>query len=139
MDRQGNILGRHSGIHSYTIGQRRGLNISSTHPYYVLEINKTRNEVIVGRENELDFQGLAVKDVCWVCPDYPSRKEIEATVQIRYRHKGILSLITTPLPDKRAFVKFIKPEKAVAPGQAAVFYRGEQLLGGGWIEDGKQL
>ncbi|MEA1935585.1 MAG: tRNA 2-thiouridine(34) synthase MnmA [Thermodesulfobacteriota bacterium] len=133
VDGKGNALGRHSGIHSYTIGQRRGLNISSTHPYYVLEINKARNEVIVGRENELDFQGLTVKDVCWVSPDYPDRKEIEATVQIRYRHRGVDSVITPLLQDKKALVRFINPEKAVAPGQAAVFYRGEQLLGGGWI------
>ena len=133
VDKSGNILGRHSGIHSYTIGQRRGLGISSTHPYYVIEINKARNEIIVGRENELDFQGLMARDVCWVSPDYLDRQEIEATVQIRYRHRGVDSIITPLLPDKKALVKFTKPEKAVAPGQAAVFYRGEQLLGGGWI------
>ncbi|MDO9528648.1 MAG: tRNA 2-thiouridine(34) synthase MnmA [Syntrophales bacterium] len=134
IDREGNILGRHPGIHSFTIGQRRGLNISSTHPYYVLEINKEKNEVVVSRGDDLDLQGLTVKDVCWVSPDYPGREEIEATVQIRYRHKGTLSRITTNRLDKRTYVKFINPEKAVAPGQAAVFYRGEQLLGGGWIE-----
>ncbi|MBE9547574.1 MAG: tRNA 2-thiouridine(34) synthase MnmA [Proteobacteria bacterium] len=137
VDRKGNILGKHSGIPSYTIGQRRGLNISSTHPYYVLEINKARNEVIIGRENELDFHGLTARDVCWISPDYPDRQEIEATVQIRYRHRGADSIITPLLQDKKALVRFIKPEKAVAPGQAAVFYRGEQLLGGGWIEKGK--
>ncbi|TSA53950.1 MAG: tRNA 2-thiouridine(34) synthase MnmA [Planctomycetaceae bacterium] len=139
VDREGNILGRHSGIHSFTIGQRRGLNISSTHPYYVLEINKEKNEVVISRGNELDFRGLTVKDVCWVSPDYPGPEEIEATVQIRYRHKGTISRITTNRSDKKASVKFIKPEKAVAPGQAAVFYRGEQLLGGGWIETGISL
>ena len=133
IDKKGNILGRHSGIHSYTIGQRRGLNISSTHPYYVLEINKEKNEVIVSRSDDLDLQGLTVKDVCWVSPDYPDREEIEVTVQIRYRHRGVDSVITPLLQDKKALVRFINPEKAVAPGQAAVFYRGEQLLGGGWI------
>lgn len=137
IDRKGNVLGRHSGIHSFTIGQRRGLKISSTQPYYVFEINKKKNEVVVSRNDALDFLGLTVKDVCWVSPDYPGQEEIEATVQIRYRHKGTISRITTNRSDKRAFVKFIKPEKAVAPGQAAVFYSGEQLLGGGWIEDGK--
>ncbi len=137
IDREGNILGRHSGIHSFTIGQRRGLNISSTHPYYVLEMNKGKNEVVVGRGDDIDSRELTVKDVCWVSPDYPEREEIEATVQIRYRHKGTIAQITTNRSDKRASVKFINPEKAVAPGQAAVFYRGEQLLGGGWIEDGK--
>jgi tRNA-specific 2-thiouridylase len=139
IDREGNLLGRHSGIHSFTIGQRRGLNISSTHPYYVLEIKKEKNEVVVSRGDDLDFRGLTVKDVCWVSPDYPGREEIEATVQIRYRHKGTISRITTNRSDKRASVKFINPEKAVAPGQAAVFYRGEQLLGGGWIETGISL
>ncbi len=137
IDRKGNVLGRHPGIHSFTIGQRRGLNISSTRPYYVLEINKEKNEIIVSRDDALDFRGLTVKDVCWVWPDYPGREEIEVTVQIRYRHKGAISRITPNRSDKKAYVKFIKPEKAVAPGQAAVFYDGEQLLGGGWIEDGK--
>ena len=137
VDRKGNILGRHSGIYAYTIGQRKGLNISSTHPYYVLNIIKARNEVIVGKRDELDFQGFIAKDVCWVSPEYPNRQEIEATVQIRYRHRGTLSLVTPLIPDKKAFVRFIKPEKAVAPGQAAVFYDGDCLIGGGWIEDGK--
>jgi len=139
VDKKGDILGRHSGIYSYTIGQRRGLNISSTHPYYVLEINKTRNEIIVGRIDDQEFRGLTAKDVCWVSPDYPDRQAIKAVTQIRYRHRGTSSLITPVLSDKKAFVKFIKPEKAVAPGQAAVFYHGKQLLGGGWIEDGEQL
>jgi len=140
VDRKGNVVGRHRGIHSVTIGQRRGLNIASERPYYVLEIARDKNEVIVGREEDQFFDGLIAGNVSWISPDYAAVGNLKVTTHIRYRHSGVESEIKI-LPsnrqsENRVSIKFNKPQKAVAPGQAAVFYRGDILVGGGWIEKG---
>ena len=139
---QGQIVGRHQGIHSVTIGQRKGLDISSDRPYYVLEIRKDTNEVVVGRDEDQFFGGLIAKDISWVSPAYLSSKDIEARVHIRYRHRGVDSTIVKHTSDgegNSALVTFEKPQTAVAPGQAAVFYQGDIVIGGGWIERGIKL
>ncbi|MBW2631657.1 MAG: tRNA 2-thiouridine(34) synthase MnmA [Deltaproteobacteria bacterium] len=133
VDEKGNVAGRHRGIHSVTIGQRKGLNISSERPYYVLEIDTKRNEVIVGREEDQLAQGLIATNCSWISPGSVSRDALRAKTHIRYRHRGVDSEITF-LPDNRVRVIFKTPQKAVAPGQAAVFYQGDCLTGGGWIE-----
>jgi tRNA-specific 2-thiouridylase len=141
--RRGEIVGKHRGIHSLTIGQRRGLNIASERPYYVLEIDKERNEVIVGRDEEQYCDGLTAQNVTWASQIYSAATNIKATTHIRYRHRGAASEITLIPPSNggkhkadTVYVRFDSPQKAIAPGQAAVFYQGEILIGGGWIVKG---
>ena len=132
VDRTGKILGRHGGIHGVTVGQRRGLGISAAEPLYVVEIEDDSKRVVVGKKNELASSGLIARSLNWLEP--PSGEELEAEVQIRYRAPAIACVIRPH--DQRCEVIFKAPIAAVTPGQAAVFYRGEQLLGGGWIERG---
>ncbi len=136
---EGRIVGRHRGIHTLTIGQRKGLDISSRRPYYVLEIRRETNEVVVGRDEDQLFGGLIATDISWVSPDHLPLKDIEARVHIRYRHPGVDATIEKHRSDDKresALVTFAKPQKAIAPGQAAVFYQGDMVIGGGCIERG---
>lgn len=131
IDRAGNVLGRHNGIHGLTIGQRRGLGISAPEPLYVVEIQADSNKVVVGKREELACTGLLAVDVNWIVP--PVEQEFEAEVQIRYR-SGAVPCTVRPDAYGRCEVRFIRECPAVTPGQAAVFYRRDQVLGGGWIE-----
>ncbi|HEY6008765.1 MAG TPA: tRNA 2-thiouridine(34) synthase MnmA [Geobacteraceae bacterium] len=131
VDRNGAVLGRHEGTYRYTIGQRRGLGIAHSEPLYVLGVDTRRKEVIVGTERELYRTGLVAGAVNWIIP--PGTEAIEASCKIRYRHQPVGCRIR-PLPGQRAEVTFLVPEKSVTPGQAVVFYAGETVLGGGWIE-----
>jgi len=133
VDRRGNILGRHSGTYRYTVGQRKGLGVAHSHPLYVVGVNAGRKEVIVGGRDELSCNGLIAAEVNWIAPAPDT--DIEAACKIRYRHKPIACTIH-PLPGDRAEVRFRQSEKAITPGQAVVFYNGEEVLGGGWIESG---
>jgi len=131
VDRSGNVLGRHQGIHRVTIGQRRGLGISASHPLYVSEIDTKTKQVKVGTKEELGRRGLIARSVNWVEP--PEKKEIPAEVQVRYRSPSIPCVIRVNGNDScEVFFRELYP--SVTPGQAAVFYRGERVLGGGWIE-----
>ena len=136
LDLAGRVLGRHEGIVNYTVGQRRGLGIAVGEPRYVVAIRAADAAVIVGPAEALRSGGLVAGDVVWheTVPAEPVRAE----VQIRYRHAAAPAWITRldPTPDGggRAEVKFDEPQPAVAPGQPAVFYRGDRVLGGGWIE-----
>lgn len=136
VDTKGNIVGEHKGIHSVTIGQRKGLNIASERPWYVIKINRKTNEVIVGREEEQFFESLTAEDISWVSPEYSALSSLNAVTHIRYRHMGVDSEITIEPEGRTAYVKFKKLQKAVAPGQAAVFYQEDYLIGGGWIKEG---
>ncbi len=132
VDREGKLLGSHQGIHSYTIGQRRGLGIAAPYPYYVLSLDCQRNRVVAGKKEELLASGLEASGMNWISfPDL--KEEVEALVQIRSRHPGAPAVIF-PQGEKRVEVQFQVPQKSVTPGQAAVFYRGDEVLGGGWIE-----
>jgi tRNA-specific 2-thiouridylase len=131
VDRTGKVLGRHGGIHSVTVGQRRGLGISAPEPLYVVEIEEQTKRVVVGKKGELVSTGLVARLINWL--EAPSAAEIEAEVQIRYRAPAIACVIR-PQDDQTCEVRFKEPVAAVTAGQAAVFYRGEQVLGGGWIE-----
>ena len=131
VDRGGKVVGRHNGIHSVTVGQRRGLGISAAEPLYVVEIDVESKNVVVGKKNELSAIGLVAHSVNWLEP--LDQTEIEAEVQIRYRAPAIACTIR-PNANGHCEVRFKEAFPAVTPGQAAVFYRGEQLLGGGWIE-----
>ncbi len=133
----GIVVGRHRGIHSVTVGQRKGLNIASERPYYVLSIDKEHNRIVVGREEDQFCTGLAASQVSWLDPAFEHTGPVRAVTRIRYRHRGVASTI---VPDacgrSRVLVTFDSPQRAVTPGQAAVFYEGDRVLGGGWIEEG---
>lgn len=131
VDSRGNVCGRHKGTYRYTVGQRKGLGLAHSHPLYVLGVDAGRKEVIVGGEEELSGEGLIAAEVNWIAPVPDS--DIEATCKIRYRHRPTACTIR-PLPGDRAEVRFRMSQKAITPGQAVVFYDGDEVLGGGWIE-----
>ena len=131
IDRTGRVLGRHGGIHGVTVGQRRGLGISAAEPLYVVEIEDDTKRVVVGRKNELASDGLIARSVNWL--EEPSNAEMEAEVQIRYRAPAI-GCVIRQREGQACEVRFNAPATAVTPGQAAVFYRGDRVLGGGWID-----
>lgn len=130
----GEAVGTHTGIHRYTIGQRRGLGIAAEKPLYVVQIERARNQIIVGEENELEAVYFTAKGVNWVAFDTPS-EPVRANVKIRYRHDPSPATIRA-LPDKTARIVFDEPQRAITPGQATIFYDptgGDEVVGGGWI------
>lgn len=127
----GDVIGEHTGIHRYTVGQRRGIGIAHPRPLYVLNIDSTSNRVVVGGEDELLVDEFTAAGINWIAVDNPG-EEVRAEVRVRYRHTGALAAIT-PISNNRVRVKFDVPQRAITPGQAAVFYRGQDVLGGGWI------
>lgn len=131
VDRSGKVLGAHGGIHRFTVGQRRGLGLAAPHPLYVLELAAESRQVIVGTKEELGSRGFVADSVSWIEP--PRDEKIVAEVQVRYRSPAIPC--RTYLADGHsAEVYFEDTDVTVTPGQAAVFYAGERVLGGGWIE-----
>lgn len=135
VDQDGNIVGRHSGIFAYTIGQRRGIGIPAGYPLYVTEILPQANLIKVGPESALYSRGLIIKDVVWISGRPPTEGIFKAMVKIRYRHKEAEAMVED-LGDARARITFLTPQRAVTKGQAAVIYLGDEILGGGWIEEG---
>ena len=127
----GEVVGAHTGIHRYTIGQRRGLGIAHEKPLYVVQIERAKNQIIVGEAVELESVQFVAKGVNWVAFDTPA-EPIRAEVKVRYRHEPALATIH-PLPDSKARIVFDEPQRAITPGQAAIFYNGEEVVGGGWI------
>src|SRR5207253_9005777 len=119
----GEVIGEHAGIHHYTIGQRRGIGIAETQPLYVLGIDSIKNRVIVGHQEELLSDEFVAAGVNWIAFDDP-HEPLRAEVRVRYRHTAAPATIT-PLPDNCGYVKFDEPERAITPGQATVFYRGD--------------
>lgn len=127
---KGEILGKHTGLYNYTIGQRKGLGISNAHPLFVLGFNKERNEVIVGEEKELYKKEILVSDINLLLVDKID-KEIEASVKTRYSSKEAKAKIVQD--GEYIKVTFDEPQRAVTPGQSAVFYIDDIVLGGGKI------
>jgi tRNA-specific 2-thiouridylase len=132
VDAGGRVLGRHDGVHHFTIGQRKGLGISAAEPLYVVRLDAERRLVEVGPRAALDRPGLAASRVNWVA-GVPPAGAIRAQVQIRSRHAAADALVTPVGPD-RIEVAFDAAQSAVTPGQAAVVYQGDEVLGGGWID-----
>ena len=130
-DLTGEIRGEHPGIAFYTIGQRRGLGIAARQPLYVVDLDRERNEVIVGEEKDLWCSELVAEQTRFIPFDSLSQ-EMEVLAKIRYQHPGDLAWIG-PLPDGRVRVRFAKPQRAITPGQAVVFYRKDMVVGGGII------
>jgi tRNA-specific 2-thiouridylase len=131
VDTEGRVVGEHEGVHRYTVGQRRGIGVSRPLPLYVVRVEPESNRVVVGHDEELLSNEFTAAGVNWVAFDEPS-EPFAADVRVRYRHKEAPATIT-PLGRGRARVRFAEPQRAVTPGQATVFYRGEEVLGGGWI------
>lgn len=131
VDLQGRVLGRHDGIEFYTIGQRKGLGISSPKPLYVIELDAAGNRVIVGDDSALDRQEFTVDRCNWIPFEEPPGS-FEALAKIRYNHHGTLATVT-PQAGGAATVRLHVPQRAITPGQACVFYQDDLVLGGGWI------
>ena len=131
VDRAGKVLGKHSGIEFYTIGQRRGLGLSALPQLYVLELDVARNRVIVGTEEELQRTTFRVTQCNWIAFETPP-ESFECQAKIRYNHPGTEATVTPGL-NGTAAVRLHKPGRAVTPGQACVFYQGDLVVGGGWI------
>jgi tRNA-specific 2-thiouridylase len=130
--RDGKVIGQHNGLANYTIGQRKGLNISSPVPLYVITKHAPRNTLVVGTADELGFTELTARDVNWVSGDAPSGP-FRAEVKIRYTARPAWAEVTPLENGTRSKVKFDAPARDVTAGQAAVFYVGEEVLGGGII------
>jgi tRNA-specific 2-thiouridylase len=127
----GAVLATHTGIHRFTIGQRRGIGVAESRPLYVLRIESEKNRVVVGYTDELLSQSFTAAGVNWIAFDNPTAP-VRAEVRIRYRHIAAPATIT-PLDGHRVQIDFDEPQRAITPGQATVFYRGDEVLGGGWI------
>ena len=127
----GEVLGRHNGIHNFTIGQRKGLGFAAGKPLYVLAIEPEKNRVIVGDDDTLRTTSFEVEAVNWLSIPEPSQP-IRATVKIRHKHE-LAPATVEALPNSRARVTFDSPQRAVTPGQAAVFYSDDVVLAGSWI------
>jgi len=131
VDSQGEIVGTHEGIHRYTVGQRRGIGISAERPLYVLSIDASKNQVTVGTQEELPGGEFTAAGVNWISLDSPT-EPVCAEVRIRYRHEAAPATITA-VAEGRVHVSFDEPQRAITPGQATVFYRGDEVVGGAWI------
>ena len=134
VDLHGKVLGHHDGIEFYTIGQRKGLGITTPKPVYVVELDAANNRVVVGDESALDRDELIIERCNWIPYDNPP-ETIRATAKIRYNHAGTPATII-PLPDGKARVKLDIPQRAITPGQACVLYDDDLVIGGGWIARG---
>jgi tRNA-specific 2-thiouridylase len=131
VDVHGHVLGHHDGIEFYTIGQRKGLGITTPKPVYVVELDAENNRVIVGDETALDRDEFIVDRCNWIPFDDPP-EQIEVMAKIRYNHPGTMATVT-PIDKNKAKVKLHVPQRAITPGQAAVFYQEDLVVGGGWI------
>ncbi len=136
LDRHGNELGRHIGIAHHTIGQRRGLGITSEKPLYVTGLDPARNAVIVGERSEICGSSLVASSLNWIAIDGLGGP-IEVKARIRYRHEEAKASVT-PMDGGKAYVKFEEPQMAITPGQTVVFYDGDIVVGGGIIDTVKE-
>lgn len=130
----GRVLGYHSGLHRFTVGQRRGIGVSDQDPLFVVEMQSETSTLVVGPPESLSASHLVAGRCNWVSIDPPASPR-RAAARIRHRHREVPALLT-PQADGRVRVDFDQPQRAVAPGQGVVFYDGDLLLGGGWIERG---
>ena len=131
VDTQGHVLGEHKGLIRYTIGQRKGLGLAMCEPVYVKEKDPATNRVVIARDQELYTRKLEAKDVNWIACDCPTGT-VRVKARIRYKHPEQWATVTVTGPDT-AHVEFDEPQRAIAPGQAVVFYDGDVVFGGGTI------
>ena len=130
VDENGNILGKHPGLHRFTVGQRRGINCPAAEPYYVLQLDTDRNRLVVGPRNSTLSTKCRVENINWIQPK-PSTT-IRVNTRVRYRHQAAPSTLL-PVDATGASITFDRPQSAVTPGQGAVFYVKDEVIGGGFI------
>ncbi len=128
----GAVIGRHTGVHNYTIGQRKGLGFSAGKPLYVLAIDPEKNRVMVGEDNALRATSFEIENVNWISIQGPPAPLL-VQVKIRHKHEPATATVEA-LPGFRARITFDAPQRAITPGQAAVVYDGDIVLAGGWIK-----
>jgi tRNA-specific 2-thiouridylase len=134
VDEEGRVVGRHSGIHRFTVGQRKGLGLTSSltrSPMYVLALRPATHQVVVGPKSSLGRTTLTASSVNWIAEE--PRAPIRVAAQIRHRHQAAPASVRS-LGDAHAEVAFDDPQIAITPGQAVVFYDGDAVVGGGWID-----
>jgi tRNA-specific 2-thiouridylase len=132
-DRDGRVLGEHAGVHQFTVGQRKGLGIAAGEPLYVIATEPATQTVIVGKGDDLLRDSCFANDVNWISIA-ALEEPIRAQVKIRNKHVAAPATLHPTGDSARADVRFDTPQRAVTPGQAAVFYQGDVVLGGGWID-----
>ncbi|MDY6791309.1 MAG: tRNA 2-thiouridine(34) synthase MnmA [Thermodesulfobacteriota bacterium] len=131
VDMKGHILGKHNGLHLFTIGQRRGINCPAAEPYYVVRLDINDNRLVVGLKKDLLSSSCRVSKINWITDKPPAPLDVD--IRLRYRHKAVRSRL---IPDgsTSATINFEIPQSAVTPGQGAVFYKDDEVIGGGWID-----
>jgi tRNA-specific 2-thiouridylase len=129
----GKVVGGHAGVHHFTVGQRRGLGVAAGEPLYVITTEPETRRVVIGRNEELLRGSMRVREVNWISMA-PPREPVRAAIKIRNKHTPAAATIVPGTNSTRVEVTFDDPQRAVTPGQGAVFYAGEVVLGGGWIE-----
>jgi tRNA-specific 2-thiouridylase len=129
----GYVVGEHEGIVGYTIGQRRGIGVSSKDPLYVIKIDAGNNIIYVGPEEALKLAEFSIHDINWLGEGMGPDDGLEVTVKVRAAHKGAKARIYS-IDNNKVLVKLLAVEKAITPGQACVIYQGTRVLGGGWID-----
>ena len=131
VDIDGNQLGHHNGLHHFTVGQRRGINIPAARPYYVIRLVPATNTLVVGEKSDLTVSQCRVSSINWLT-GLPAEKQT-VLVQVRYRHQAVPAFLIPEGADS-CLLEFHQPQQAVTPGQGAVFYKDSEVLGGGWID-----
>jgi tRNA-specific 2-thiouridylase len=129
---EGEVIGRHAGLHRYTVGQRRGIGVAAADPLYVVKIDVPRSRLVVGKRDDLYGKAFVAMGVNWLSIA-PPVVPVKAKVRIRYRALEASATIV-PNGGSKVRVEFDEPQAAITPGQAAVFYDDDVVLGGGWIE-----
>ena len=132
VDTAGRVVGRHAGVHRFTVGQRKGLGLSSPAPLYVVTLDAARARVVVGPREALGRDELTASGVNWIAGEAPAGP-LRVTARIRHRHQDAPAVVTATAAD-RAHLRFDDPQVAVTPGQAVVFYEDADVIGGGWID-----
>jgi tRNA-uridine 2-sulfurtransferase len=131
---EGEVLGEHSGLHNFTVGQRKRLGFAKGEPLYVIELDRERNRVRVGHNTELMRRRCRVRQVNWIRP-VAEGETVQAAVRIRNKHTPAPARVEA-MANAEALVEFVEPQRAMTPGQGAVFYDGDEVVGGGWITSG---
>ena len=131
---EGSVIGEHAGVHNFTVGQRKGLGVATGSPLYVIQIKNDTRQVVVGRDEELYTRTLRARRVNLILTN-EIREPMRVMVKIRHKHQGAPAMLEAGGTDRTEVVAtFDEPQRAITPGQAAVFYNGDVVVGGGWIE-----
>ena len=128
----GRVLGEHPGIQNFTVGQRKGLGMAVGAPLYVISLDPAKNRVVVGEDRDLFRSRFRVREVNWIRP-LAAGDAVDAHVKIRHNHPGAAARVEAARGWPRPWWNFTEPQRAITPGQAAVFYDGDEVVGGGWI------